>query len=313
MRAAIGLGLALALLASAATAADPPAGDRDTADAVTSARPADRVQAVLDRADKALEDPHADADEAIAGLSGLLDRDALSPKGRARVLIARSMLYSNRRFDSRAALADVDQALALQGPDPAALSLRAGYHDELDEPALALADYNAVLKLAPGAAASLNGRALVEWRLGDFAAAAGDLKAVLAADPQRPYAVIALHLMRVNLKAEDGPELAANIAASGAGATWPAPLFAYFQGRADLPQVLAAAGVPGDDMDATSSQRRTRSGRLCEARYYTAAALLVHGHADEARPLLQQAAAECPYGYVERFNAIADLRRMGPK
>ena len=303
--------LAIALAAPLqAGAQDGPDHDRDAAEAVISAHPGDRAQAAISRAGDAAGDFSLDADAALASLDRILADPGLDADLRIKALIAHSVLAAVRKNDNAAAVADMDKAIAL-APRIDLISLRGSYYDDMGRPTEATADFDRVLAARPDDQATLRLRGLSYLRQARWADAAADLSRTLAAKPDIPYAVLELHLARLNLKQDDHEELARTAAAAGAGETWPSPLFAYFQGRLTLDQVLATAAKPGDQVNTANDTPQSAPQRLCEARYYMGAALTAQGQLAAGRPLLQQAADSCPLNYAEHTDALADLARLG--
>lgn len=83
---------------------------------------------------------------------------------------------------------------------------------------------------------------------------------------------------------------------------WPAPLIRLYLGELTPDAVLAAA----DDPDATA-----KKGRVCEANFYGGELVLQRGAKEEARRLLQLAAADCPRSFIEYDDANAQLKALG--
>ncbi len=82
---------------------------------------------------------------------------------------------------------------------------------------------------------------------------------------------------------------------------WPAPIVNRFLGTLTPEQVLNAV----DDSD-----QRKRKGQMCEANFYTAEFILQRGSREDARRLLEQAAADCPKTFVESQAASFELRAL---
>jgi lipoprotein NlpI len=56
----------------------------------------------------------------------------------------------------------------------------------------------------------------------------------------------------------------------------------------------------------------TDTDQRCEAQFYAGEWYLLKGNRTEAVPLLRQAEASCPKGFVEYTGAVAELRRLNP-
>jgi hypothetical protein len=65
-------------------------------------------------------------------------------------------------------------------------------------------------------------------------------------------------------------------------------------------------------MKIAGTDPKLRKGQVCEARYYVAEYLIAQKKPAEARGLLEKARDECPRDYVEYFEAVAELGRLGP-
>ena len=82
---------------------------------------------------------------------------------------------------------------------------------------------------------------------------------------------------------------------------WPAPIINVFLGEFTSKQVMDAA----DDPDPKKRKRQ-----VCEANFYAAEFALQRGAREDARPLFEQAAADCPKTFVESPAASFELKAL---
>jgi lipoprotein NlpI len=82
---------------------------------------------------------------------------------------------------------------------------------------------------------------------------------------------------------------------------WPGVVVKYMMGQGK-PEEVRKAAKEGDPS--------RLSERVCDVDFYFAELELAHGNAAAAKPMLQNAAAKCPFASFERMGATAELSRM---
>jgi lipoprotein NlpI len=82
---------------------------------------------------------------------------------------------------------------------------------------------------------------------------------------------------------------------------WPGPVVKFLMGQAQTGEVAAAANE-GDPAKLTE--------RVCDVNFYIGEYDLSHNDAAAAKPLLQDAAGNCPFASFERMGATAELMRL---
>jgi len=143
-------------------------------------------------------------------------------------------------------------------------------------------------------------RASLHWKAGDFPNAAKDLQQAVKLEPKDVYAVLWLEVMLTRAGAADTSQVASDAAGLDAR-KWPVPLIDLYLDKLTLDDVNAVA-LKGDS--------QVLPGQRCEADFYTAEWLLARQKADAAKPLFQQAVAQCPPAYFEYDMAEFELKQL---
>ena len=281
--------------------------------------------------------PHTaslDCDERLVGKSpeearAALDKAIAEDPRDLRARLSRGALRASQK-DPKGAIVDLDAALAMEPNNAVALRLRMAARAALEDYDGALADADAAIANGMRVADLFARRAMLHEGKGDLAAALQDAGEALALDPRHPLA-LSLHgrylfhagrfeeaekdfearlaqrqsafdplwifISRAR-RGADGKPVLEEALAKAKGEAWPAPLMQFLLGRLDREALFTAA----------AAEEKTRAGRQCEARFYVAESLIASGRRAEARPLLEQARAECPRDFVEYKAAAAELR-----
>ena len=82
---------------------------------------------------------------------------------------------------------------------------------------------------------------------------------------------------------------------------WPAPLLDLYRGKMSADKVYS---------EAASRDAQTAINQKCEADFYIGEWQLARKNETAAKPLLQQAASECPHNFLEYFTAQVELKRQ---
>lgn len=213
---------------------------------------------------------------------------------------ARAYLQKNRCAE---ALADLEEVIKLKANNVDAYILRGAANACLNKPDAALVDFNAAIALRPSTAV-FESLAHYQWNLGLFSQAAEDYaqaaKLATKDNPHRPYIVL-WHAMSADRAGTlDQAALAAAVRALDVD-DWPAPLLDLYRGKTTADNVYREAA----DKDA-----QTATNQKCEADFYVGEWHLARKNEAAAKPLLQQAASECPRNFIEYSAAEVELKRL---
>lgn len=218
------------------------------------------------------------------------------------------------------ALADYTAALALQPASVVALLGRATTYESAEKYDLAIADIDAVIAIRPLFVDIYGERARLHILQGQYDKARADLRTALSILPEdtqgRDIGIIdwQLGLMpeaRTNLSwsidhgdgiygwlwialvdLRMGKDVSRRYLPDYDKAKWPAPIVAFFLGKAPQQSVFDQAGTD------TGGEGGIK-GQACEADFYVGEFLLQHHDAAGAAPLIHKAAAECRKGFLE--------------
>jgi lipoprotein NlpI len=237
-----------------------------------------------------------DAEHALADYSEATRAD---PENAAAWLDQGAVLMEKGEIN--AAIASFDTTIALNPRSGEAYNNRGAALSQTGEFSRAAADLDIAVQLSPGAEAVYGNRGFVRLALGDFAGAAADFGALLARSPDDPYRVLWRQLARMRAGTADG-EFAQKGGAL-ATAPWPGPVLALYAGVLPRDRILT--------MDA-EVEPAERGERRCEVAFYVGEYALAQGDHAAAGPLLREAAASCPIGFLERAAAIGELGRLKP-
>jgi tetratricopeptide (TPR) repeat protein len=238
-----------------------------------------------------------DLDRAIADYDQAIML-APSPKDAAIPYYYRGIAY-RRKGDLDRAIADYDRAITLNPKYPGAYISRGIAYRAKGDLDHAIADYSQAITLDPMVASFYRHRALAYFFAGFLPQALVDLDRSSELDATNSYTAIWLDIVgrRSNLRSRL-TQASAQIDMT----KWPAPVISLFLGQLTSAELLAVA----NDADAD-----TKKGQVCEANFYIGELLLQQGKADDAIPLFQFAAKDCPISFDERAAAKAELKALG--
>lgn len=235
-----------------------------------------------------------DVDGAIADFNRVID---LSPQN-ASAYAGRG-IEKGKIGDLNGALADFNRATEVDPRNALAYAGRALAKRESGDLEGSITDDDRAIELEPRYSVVYRQRGEAFFFKGDFARAASDL---IRAQQLRPdaYAAIWLYLVRSRAKMDGLTELAVN-AAKLDKAKWPAPIIAFYLANGTPASLLETAKHPDP---------RTTKEQVCEANFYLAEWHLLRNDRNQAVPLLRAAAEQCPFGFIERGDAITELKRL---
>lgn len=210
--------------------------------------------------------------------------------GEVPALVSRSIAYADAGKLDQAA-ADLDSAIAVRPLLGGSYGMRASLHIKRGEPEKALDDMRTMLKLLPDTQGTMIG--ISYWVTGQIDNAEKNFSYVTDRGPNKIYAWLWYALARVRLGKTVPRQLLPDLDEKA----WPAPIVAFFLGKATQDSVFAAAGQ-GDT--------KQLEGQLCEANFYTGEWLLQHHDEAAAKPLLAKAASDCPPNFIEWMPAQMD-------
>ncbi len=163
----------------------------------------------------------------------------------------------------------------------------------------AIADFKTGLQHAPADILGRLNLGMTQWENDRSDDAAQTFRESLKQKPAVPYASLWLRIVTQG-HGDPAADFARNVAQVDVG-TWPGAVVSFFQGKATVPQVFAAA-VQGDPYQAAAQH--------CEADFYLGEWHRLHGEMAEARALLDDAVRTCPTDNEELGASRIELQRM---
>jgi lipoprotein NlpI len=237
-----------------------------------------------------------DNDRALSSFSAALAAGDLNANFVPTAYFDRGRLYLAKKECALAA-ADLTAAIKLRPDYLDAYLGRISAEECLNDNAAVIADFTQAIALQP-TGRMYAGRGRAHWNQSDFADAAADFAEAAKLVPKGPYILLWLEIsrMRAGTSAVD-----ATAPAAFDSDDWPKPVFALFGAKATPDDVMRAA----DQGDAD-----TAPARQCEADFYVAEWWLIQQKTDAARPLLENARAQCKHTSREYSAAAIELRRL---
>jgi lipoprotein NlpI len=197
------------------------------------------------------------------------------------------------------ALADYDQEIRLNPKSGFAHIGRGSALSHKGDFPGAIAAFDVGIQLDPTNGFNYLSRSVAYLYSGNPEKALADLNQAREVDPAYAYIPLWMDIIAQRNKT---PSRLASEAARLDMSEWPAPILKLFLGQLTQEAVLAAAADP-DPL--------TRKGLVCEANFYGGELALVRGDRESARRLLEVAARDCPFDYIESAAAKAELRALG--
>jgi tetratricopeptide (TPR) repeat protein len=213
----------------------------------------------------------------------------------------RAYAYRYRKKSIKLAIADYTKALAIDPSDSANRTSRADAYEQTGRYDLAAADYDDWIRRNPKGPFGYWARGRLDLVQGKNAAAAADLAKAVSLKPADSYDVLWLHVARLRAGVDDKAELAAE-ALKLDHSIWPAPVVAYFTGKASAAEVLASAA---------KGEGPAKTTQTCEALVFLGQDDIAKGHKAEGVARLQTAASSCAADSQEAHLVKADLKKAG--
>jgi lipoprotein NlpI len=211
--------------------------------------------------------------------------------------------YFNRGWVRRSlgdfdqALADLDISIRLDSNNAPAYFNRGSVLYVLGDTARAVDDFTRAIRLDPTYASAYFSRGVAYFVIGlHLADAEADFRKANELNPHDAYSVLWLDLTE---RRNNVPSQLEQTAKNLDMAAWPAPIIRLFAGELTFAQALAAAAA---------SDQKTMLGQVCETKFYSGELSLLR-KTGEAPRLFQQAANECPRGFIELNAAMVELIR----
>ena len=214
-------------------------------------------------------------------------------------------LFNNRgnaykgKGDLEHAIADYNEAIRLSPNSGNGYHYRGNAYEAKGEFERALVDFNTVIRLHPEYVLGYLERGRINLYCGLFENAQTDFEHAISMDSTSAYAPLWLELAR---RRNNLPSHLAEATEQLDVTQWPAPVLRLYLGQATPVAVLAAAN------DANPATQR---GQICEANFFIAEWMLLHGGTEDALPLFRSAVSDCPRNYLEWSAANAELLRLG--
>lgn len=152
------------------------------------------------------------------------------------------------------------------------------------------------------------GLARMQWFTGQFQQAIDFYREQAASPKSVPYTPLWLFIVRARANPADEAAAKVELAAlmpAHQPHVWTDTLATLMLGRSSLEAALAEA--------ATAPTDKLRAGERCEADYYAAESLLMHGQEAPATRLLEDALGVCPRTYLEAHATDAERRLLAAK
>jgi lipoprotein NlpI len=235
-----------------------------------------------------LDDAIADYDEAVR----------LNP-GYSEAFFSRGNAYSQKGDDDKA-LASFDEAIRLNSGLVGAYNNRGLVYVRQGKLDLALADFDAAVQNAPDFRLVRLNRVQVHFYRGEYADAASDAATALHQKADDPYTVLLLYLARLHANQDAAGGLTTDVAQLDPS-LWPYPILAALLDQRSAQSVLA---------EASSGSNPDRKNNECDAAFYFGDKAFAEGDIGAARPLLEQASANCPAGVIEVTLTKYELARL---
>jgi len=233
-------------------------------------------------------------DSAITDFNTII---SLAPRASGGYLLRGAAFRDKGDYDK--AIADEDEAIDLDSKDAGGYFERGLTYQAESDFHHARDDYDDGFKLRPGDFDARLNYGLLQWEFGNVDDAAATFAQAVQTQPTSAYGVLWLDIAQFKTgKADDG--LRQNAARLDLK-QWPGPVLELYLG-ALAPDAALKAAANDDPL--------TRQNQVCEADFYVGEWQLLHGAAALAKPLLAQAASDCPSDFVERLAAAAELRRQ---
>lgn len=227
-----------------------------------------------------------DDDKALADYATIV-RDA--PQ-HATAYGERAWVYLNRGEYGLAA-DNLDSALKIDPKNPSLVNMRGVALMQTAKFDAAIKDFTDAMG-ASAEAGVYGNRGMAYFAKGDFVAAADDFQKLAAAGLQPDYAPLWVWMAK-NRAGETTPPPAAPADASA----WPAPVYAYLDGKINRVELFAAA-IKGDE--------KTQGLRICDASFYAGEKMLIDRKPIEAELMLSQAGVTCRGSMLERVGGSAN-------
>ena len=154
----------------------------------------------------------------------------------------------------------------------------------------------------PGRAAAM------QWLSGQFAQAIAPFRELAMAPDADPYTMLWLFIVRVRAD----PSAEAQARAELVALAWPHRPHVWTDTLVDLLLEKTSLETALAEAD-TAPTGELRAGQRCEADYYAAEQLLMHGKQVQATPLLEEAYWVCPSTYLEAQAVVAERRLLAAK
>lgn len=242
-----------------------------------------------------------DDDAAIAALTAALAAPDLVPAYKTTAYRVRARVLLKKK-NCQQALADADMAVALAPSDRSVRRLHVAVNVCLKDYAGARRDYEAIKGLGTDEDIYW-ALGMLLWREGAFPDASANFLTSLEGmqkgdNSHASYIVLWYAMTEDRLGHLDRAKLA-GYAASVKEEGWPGPLVDLFLGKIKPEQVQPAA------------HGARAAGQACEANFYIAEWQIARGNKDAAKPLIAEAVAKCPKGFVEYPGAKAEAGWLG--
>jgi len=228
-------------------------------------------------------------DLAIADYSASL---ALRPN-EVQVLISRALLYG-RNGKMEQAMTDLDATIAARPDLDFAYAMRSVANMRLGRIDKGREDIKIALSLRSENAAHGRDIGIANWEVGELEKAEDEFSYEVEHGPRKDYGWIWYALTETRM----GKALPRRSLPDFDKKVWPAPIIGFFLGDITREAVFATA---------QQGEANAVNGQICEANFYVGEWLLHNHDPAGAKPLIGEAASNCPTNFVEWGPAQMDV------
>lgn len=207
----------------------------------------------------------------------------------------------SEKGDSRRAIQDYDRTIQLNPNHDRAFYSRGISYRALGDVDRAIQDYDRAIQLNPRDIDSYFSRGFAKFLAGRFAETAEDFARVIEAGADNKIYAALWQYMNLRKGGETRTDELARQTASFVGNKWPGPVIRFYLVQTTAQELRKAA---------QGGNAETQRNQVCEANFFIAEYKLWNGNPNAAKPLLQDAAMNCPPDFLECDAALVELRRM---
>ena len=216
------------------------------------------------------------------------------------ILVRRGFAYQ-LKGDFDRAIHDYNQVIKMNPSDGEAFNARGTIYSSKGEYNLAFQDFDQAIRLNPSEVAPFGNRGMTYFFLGQFSNAQKDLSKALELDPGYAYSMIWVYLVKTRLNQDALGELSKNASRVDLK-KWPGQVISLYLGDLTSEAFLSLV----KDLN----KNRDKQQMHCEAYFYLGEKALIQGDQDKALFLFKKSIQTQAIGFVEYYEAQAELKRL---